>query len=66
MQGSEKTGMYGTNFLQTSTDPEAFIAYGWYHRLHKLAISPAFRVIWKNQPQIQPNNSKSLPGVKRL
>lgn len=67
VQGSEKTGMYGTNFLQTSTDPEEFIAYGWYHRLHNLAISPAFQVIWKNQePQIQPNSSKSLPGVKRL
>lgn len=60
VQGSEKTGMYGTNFLQTSTAPEEFIAYGWYHRLHNLAISPAFRVIWKNQePQL-------ISGVKRL
>ena len=67
VQGSEKTGMYGTNFLQITTEPEEFIAYGWYHRLHALAISPTFRVIWKNkQPQIQPNTSKSLPGVKRL
>ena len=44
---SEKTGMYGTNFLQVST-PEKFIAYGWYHRLHALEVSPAFQVIWNN------------------
>lgn len=47
VKGSEKTGMYGTNFLQVST-PEEFIAYGWYHRLHALAVSQAFRVNWKN------------------
>jgi beta-fructofuranosidase len=46
--GSEKTGMYGTNFLQVSTAPEEWIAYGWYHRLHTLAVSQAFRVDWKN------------------
>ena len=65
---SEKTGMYGTNFLKTSTEPEEFIAYGWYHRLHALAISPTFRVIWKNkEPQIQPNTSKvSILRSKRL
>ena len=48
VRGSEKTGMYGTNFLQVSTEPEEFIAYGWYHRLHTLAVSKAFRVIWNN------------------
>ncbi len=36
VRGSEKTGMYGTNFLQLSTQSEQFIAYGWYHRLHTL------------------------------
>lgn len=46
--GSEKTGMYGTNFLQVSIEPEEYIAYGWYHRLHALEVSPAFQVIWKN------------------
>lgn len=46
--GSEKTGMYGTTFLQISTEPEEYIAYGWYHRLQALEVSPAFRVIWKN------------------
>lgn len=68
MQGSEKTRMYDTKLLQTSSNPETIIADGWYHRLHTLAISPGFRVIWKNQePQIQPNISKvALPGVKRL
>jgi beta-fructofuranosidase len=68
VKGSEKAGMYGTNFRKTSTEPEEFIAYRWYHRLHALAISAAFRVIWKNkEPQIQLNTSKvSLPRVKRL
>lgn len=46
--GSEKTGMYGINFLQISTEPEEYIAYGWYHRLYALAVSPAFRVVWNN------------------
>lgn len=49
--GSEKSGMYGTNFLQISTEPEEVIAYGWYHRLHTLQVSPAFRVLWKNTSQ---------------
>ncbi|GAP97174.1 glycoside hydrolase family 68 protein [Leptolyngbya sp. NIES-2104] len=46
VKGSEKTGIYGTNFLQISTDPEEFIAYGWYHRLHALEVSKTFRVKW--------------------
>lgn len=46
VKGSEKTGIYGTNFLQISTDPEEFIAYGWYHRLHTLEVSKTFRVRW--------------------
>ncbi|MBD2776137.1 family 43 glycosylhydrolase [Iningainema tapete] len=48
VKGSEKTGMYGTNFLQVSTNPDKYIAYGWYHRLHTLEISPTFSVVWKN------------------
>lgn len=48
VRGSEKTGMYGTNFLEISPDGEEVIAYGWYHRLHALQVSRAFRVIWKN------------------
>ncbi len=40
--------MYGTNFLQVSTESEKFIAYGWYHRLHALAVSQAFQVHWQN------------------
>ncbi len=48
VRGSETTGMYGTNFMQVSTDPEEWIAYGWYHRLHVLAVSQAFRLDWKN------------------
>lgn len=46
--GSEKTGMYGTNFLQISTEPEKLIAYGWYHRLNALEVSPTFEVSWKD------------------
>lgn len=34
VRGSETTGIYGTNFMQVSTDPEEWIAYGWYHRLY--------------------------------
>ncbi|KAF3889387.1 MULTISPECIES: family 43 glycosylhydrolase [Nostocales] len=48
VKGSEKTGMYGTNFLQISDEPEEFIAYGWYHRIHALEVSKAFQVIWKH------------------
>ncbi|MBW4445536.1 MAG: family 43 glycosylhydrolase [Spirirestis rafaelensis WJT71-NPBG6] len=48
VKGSEKTGMYGTNFLEISDNPEELIAYGWYHRLHTLQVSKAFRVKWKN------------------
>nr|MBA2748712.1 glycoside hydrolase family 68 protein [Tatlockia sp.] len=48
VSGSEKTGMYGTNFLQISTPSEKLIAYGWYHRLHTLAVSQRFQVNWKD------------------
>lgn len=46
--GSDRTGIYGTNFLAVAEDPEEFIAYGWYHRLIKLRISPVFKVKWSN------------------
>ena len=48
IKGSEKTGMYGTNFLQVSTDPAELIAYGWYHRLYALGVAPVFRVDWNS------------------
>lgn len=48
VRGSEKTGMYGINFLEISKDPEELIAYGWYHRIHTLAITKAFKVTWKD------------------
>ncbi|MBV8882380.1 MAG: family 43 glycosylhydrolase [Chroococcidiopsidaceae cyanobacterium CP_BM_RX_35] len=50
--GSEKTGMYGINFLQVSIAPEEYIAYGWYHKLHALEVSPTFRVIWNNTDSV--------------
>lgn len=62
VRGSEKTGMYGTNFLQISTAPEEYIAYGWYHRLHALEVSSAYRVIWHNTSQEQNYLSSSLEG----
>jgi len=53
VSGSEKTGLYGTNLLQTSADSEEYIAYGWYHRLHTLERSRNFQLQWKNQvPQL--------------
>jgi len=44
--GSDRTGIYGTNLLSLSE--EEFIAYGWYHRLMTLGISPVFKVKWTN------------------
>ncbi|MGF1481816.1 MAG: family 43 glycosylhydrolase [Cyanophyceae cyanobacterium] len=52
--GSETTGLYGINFLEISEDPEELIAYGWYHRLQALEVSPSFRVHWK------PSNGTNL------
>jgi beta-fructofuranosidase len=65
VKGSEKTGMYGTNFLQISTEPEEFIAYGWYHRLHALEISQAFRVIWNNTGSSLESPNGILPSAKQ-
>ena len=54
VSGSEKTGMYGTNFLQISMEAEKLIAYGWYHRLHTLAVSQRFQVNWKDTISLVP------------
>lgn len=73
VRGSEKTGMYGTNLLQVS--PERFIAYGWYHRLHALAVSPVFQAVWQSslkhvsQSQLSgtsPTNGRSGLVTSRL
>ena len=74
--GSEKTGMYGINFLQISTQPEEYIAYGWYHKLQALEVSPAFQVNWKDfdfatnlnrlQADIQPGYSVALNNLQIL
>ncbi len=55
--GSEKTGMYGTNLLQVSTEPEKLMPYGWYHRLHTLAVSPTFRATWPSTEELTINLS---------
>lgn len=53
VRGSEKTGMYGINFLEISKEPEELIAYGWYHRIHTLAVTKAFKVNWKEREKQQ-------------
>lgn len=50
--GSEKTGMYGTNLLPLTSDLSDFVAYGWYHRIHALAIAPTLRATW-NEPGLR-------------
>ena len=49
--------MYGTNFLQVSTESEEFLAYGWAHRLHSLGVCQALRAIWKNTSNSLDSNS---------
>ena len=41
--------MYGINFLEVSKEPEKLIAYGWYHRIHTLAVTKAFKVTWEDK-----------------
>jgi beta-fructofuranosidase len=48
VRGSEKTGLYGTNFFPAPDFSEEFIAYGWYHRLSVLEVSPVYRVHWND------------------
>lgn len=48
VKGSEKTGIYGTNFIPVLNKPEEFIAYGWYPRRMALGVSPQVRVHWNN------------------
>jgi beta-fructofuranosidase len=51
--GSERSGMYGTTLLEIA--PSAWIAYGWYHRLHELEVSPTFQFLWRDdRPCLQP------------
>lgn len=46
VKGSEKTGLYGTNFFSAPNKPEELIAYGWYYRRMTLAILPIHQVRW--------------------
>ncbi|NEQ24715.1 MAG: hypothetical protein F6K28_37535, partial [Microcoleus sp. SIO2G3] len=59
--GSDRVGMYGMNFLPTNDRLDEFIAYGWYHRLHTLGVSPALRASWiePEQIQLQVNSAKA-------
>jgi beta-fructofuranosidase len=48
VRGSNKTGLYGTNFIESMDQSGEFIAYGWYKKMSKLEVSPQFRVSWNN------------------
>ncbi|AFZ22697.1 beta-fructosidase, levanase/invertase [Cylindrospermum stagnale PCC 7417] len=49
VMGSEKTGMYGTNFFPSPNNSKEFIAIGWYHNLLSLGVSPSlFPVFWNH------------------
>jgi len=50
--GSERTGLYGTAFLQASPSSDELIAYGWYHRLYTLEVGPTFRAVWTGATQL--------------
>jgi len=64
---SEKTGMYGTNLLPIAHQPNEFIAYGWYHRLHALEVSPTFRVRWQtDRLTLSANLRGSSVGVEGI
>ncbi|MFB2969036.1 glycoside hydrolase family 68 protein [Aerosakkonema sp. BLCC-F183] len=69
VKGSDRTGIYGTNFFPAPDNPEEFIAYGWYYRRMTLAIKPEVRVCWHNDsieivnlPQSQ-RNSNNQPVI---
>lgn len=51
--GSDRVGMYGINFLPVDDRLDEFIAYGWYHRLHTLGVSPTLRASWIEPEQIK-------------
>jgi len=57
--GSDRIGMYGINFLPVDDRLDEFIAYGWYHRLHTLGVSPALRASWKNPDRFRLYSSES-------
>ncbi|NEP17154.1 MAG: family 43 glycosylhydrolase [Leptolyngbya sp. SIO4C1] len=48
--GSEKTGLYGTQFFAPQKrvlPPCQQMVYGWYHRTYRLAISQEYRALWQ-------------------
>ena len=50
--GSDRTGLYGMNFLPLNRELSEFIAYGWYHRLHTLGVSSALRANWTRPAEL--------------
>ena len=42
-----------TSFLEMFKELEELIAYGWYHRIHTLAVTRAFKVNWKDKDKQQ-------------
>lgn len=49
VRGSDKTGMYGTNFFPGLAHSEKIIAYGWDYKRYTLKISQQFQVNWHDE-----------------
>lgn len=45
--GSGKTGLYGTNFLQSEKGD--WLAYGWYTKSYTLELGCKFPVVWDDE-----------------
>ena len=61
--GSDRIGMYGINFLPVDDRLDELIAYGWYHRLHTLGVSPALRASWNNPDRFRLYSLESQQSV---
>jgi len=49
LKGSEKTGLYGTNFFPLPYQSDVYFAYGWRHRLFMLDIDFSHQLNWQSQ-----------------
>lgn len=47
VKGSEKTGLYATNFFSSQQPQGKFSAIGWYHRIYTLQTAPRFALRFK-------------------
>ena len=54
VKGSEKTGLYGTNFIPVPDKEGELLAYGWCPQMHTIEVSLSRRVYWKDDsPEIE-------------